>query len=246
MNREEGNSKKGIYSACNTRTVGLFMAALITLCIFTHAASAAQISVEPSFQTVSNGENFTVDIYVDPEGSTTAGVGYVLYFNNTLLNAISLVSGTFFSGFTTNTYGEGINNSTGTIDYGETIQGSGGVTTPGTLTTITFQAIAGDGTSELCFDEIWTELSDPDGHLITTNISDGSVKIGLCGDVDGDGDITMGDVGLLWPHVFFPEDFPLASEWAGDVDGDGDITMGDVGLLWPHVFFPEDFPLNCK
>ncbi len=69
---------------------------------------------------------------------------------------------------------------------------------------------------------------------------------GKCGDVDGDGDITMGDVGLLWPHVFFPEDFPLVNEWAGDVDGDGDITMGDVGLLWPHVFFPEDFPLNCR
>jgi hypothetical protein len=222
------------------------MVALITLCIFTHAASAAQISVEPAFQTVSNGENFTVDIYVDPEGNVTAGVDYILYFNNTLLNAISLVSGAFFSGFGTGTFGEGINNTTGTIDYCEYIQGSGGVTTPGTLTTITFQAIAGDGASELRFDKAWTELSDPEGIPITTNTSDGSVKIGLCGDVDGDGDITMGDVGLLWPHVFFPAKYPLASEWAGDVDGDGDITMGDVGLLWPHVFFPAKYPLNCK
>jgi hypothetical protein len=210
----------------------------------THAL-AAQISVKPSFQTVSNGENFTVDIYVDPEGNATAGVDYILHFNNTLLSATSLVSGTFFSGFTTNTYGEGINNSTGTIDYGEATQG-GGVTTNGTLTTITFQAITGDGTSELRFDEIWTELSDPDGYPITTNTSDGSVKIGLCGDVDGDGMVTMGDVGLLWPHVFFPAEYPLASDWAGDVDGDGDITMGDVGLLWPYVFFPEQYPLNCK
>ena len=143
-----------------------------------HAASAVPtISVEPSFQTVSNGENFTVDIYVDPEVNATAGVGYVLYFNNTLLNAISLVSDTFFSGFTTNTYGEGLNNSTGMIDYCESIQGSGGVTTNGTLTTITFQAIADHGTSELRFDEMWTELSDPDGYPITTNTGDGSVKI---------------------------------------------------------------------
>jgi hypothetical protein len=69
---------------------------------------------------------------------------------------------------------------------------------------------------------------------------------GICGDVDGDGDITMGDVGLLWPHVFFPAEYPLVNEWAGDVDGDGIITMGDVGLLWPHVFFPAEYPLNCR
>jgi hypothetical protein len=70
--------------------------------------------------------------------------------------------------------------------------------------------------------------------------------VGICGDVDGDGIITMGDVGLLWPHVFFPVEYPLVNEWAGDVDGDGIITMGDVGLLWPHVFFPTEYPLNCR
>ena len=154
---------------------------IIVICVIIatiQAASAAPtISVEPSFQTVSNGENFTVDIYVDPEGNATGGVDYLLYFNNTLLSATSLVSGTFFSGFTTNTYGEGINNSAGTIDYCESILGDGGVTTPGTLTTITFQAIADPGTSELRFNEMWTVLSDPDGIPITTNTGDGSVRI---------------------------------------------------------------------
>ena len=164
---------KELYPTC---TIIVICAIIATI----QAASALPtISVEPSFQTVSSGENFTVDIYVDQEGNATAGAAYVLYFNNTLLSATSLVSGTFFGGYSVNTYGEGINNFTGTIDYGEAIQGqgSGGVTTNGTLTTITFQAIADHGTSELRFDRTWTELSDPDGYPITTNTSDGSVKV---------------------------------------------------------------------
>jgi hypothetical protein len=164
----------GLKRLYSTGTIIVICAIIATI----PAASAVPtISVEPSFQTISSGENFTVNIYVDPEGNTTAGVDYILYFNNTLLSATSLVSGTFFSGFTTNTFGEGINNSTGTIDYCESIIGGGGVTTPGTLTTITFQAITGDGTSELRFDEMWTVLSDPDGIPITTNTGDGSVRI---------------------------------------------------------------------
>jgi len=164
---------KELYPTC---TIIVICAIIATI----QAASALPtISVEPSFQTVSSGENFTVDIYVDQEGNATAGAAYVLYFNNTLLSATSLVSGTFFGGYSVNTYGEGINNSAGTIDYGEAIQGqgSGGVTTDGTLTTITFQAIADHGTSELRFDETWTELSDPDGYPITMNTGEGSVRI---------------------------------------------------------------------
>jgi len=221
------------------------MVALITLCTFAHAGLAAQISVVPSFQTVSSGENFTVDIYVNPEGNATAGVDYILHFNNTLLSATSLVSGTFFSGFTTNTFGEGINNSTGTIDYGEATQG-GVVTTPGTLTTITFQAIADYGTSELRFDEIWTELSDPNGIPIITNTNDGSVKLGLCGDVNNDGYVTTTDGVIVYKHYFNPMQYPLANEWAADVNDDGYITTTDGVIIYKHYFNPEQYPLNCK
>ena len=137
------------------------------------------VSVEPSFQTVSSGETFSVDIYVDPKVNTTAGADFILCFNNTLLNATLLANGTFFDGFDTdNTLGKGINNTTGTIDYCEAIWSSQdtGVTTPGTLATITFQAIGEEGLAEFYFKELF--LSDPFGSKIL-NVTDinGTVEI---------------------------------------------------------------------
>ena len=70
-------------------------------------------------------------------------------------------------------------------------------------------------------------------------------NIRKCGDVDGNGYINMADVGLLWPHVYYPAVYPI-NEWTGDVDGNGYINMADVGLLWPHVYYPAVYPLNCR
>ena len=203
MERKREEEKKGMSTRMHRITsltvIGLM---LVMLCVLANAASAAHISVEPSFQTVSSGENFTVNITINPEGNAIGGVDYILCFNNTLLNATSLTQGTFFNGFTTGTFGEGINNTPGTIDYGEYIQGSGGVSTSGMLITIVFQAIADYGTSELCFDETWTQLSGPDGGHISTNVSNGSVRIGFCGDVTlAYGTINLADVMALYSHV---------------------------------------------
>ena len=185
------------------------IAMLVMLCSTVLAASAAQISVMPQTQTVSKGENFTVDIYVDPEGNVTAGVDYILSFNNTLLNATSLTHGDFFDGFTTDdTYGKGINNTLGSVDYAETIwpiTGTG-VTNPGIVTTITFQAIAEEnGVSELSFETV--TLSDPDGFRISTNRSNGnvSVKAGTCGDVDGLPGVTTNDGRHIFMHLLYPD-----------------------------------------
>jgi len=147
--------------------------------ILIHAASASSpvISIEPPFQTVSKGENFTVEIYIDPAGNKTAGAAYLLYFNNTLLNATSLTPGTFFNGYDTLTTGEGINNTAGWIDYGEYITSGGWVNNSGTFTTITFQAIGERGISELRFDKEWTQLSDPEANPITNlTINNGTVE----------------------------------------------------------------------
>lgn len=69
---------------------------------------------------------------------------------------------------------------------------------------------------------------------------------GICGDVNCNGAIDMGDVILLLNHVSDPETYPLVDEWAGDVNGDGEINMGDVVLLRNHVSSPDDFPLHCR
>jgi len=118
-----------------------------------------------------------VNITVDPDGNNISGVEHILCFNNTLLNAISLESGAFFSGFDIDTHGEGINNNAGTVDYCELMKApiTEGVTTPGTFTTITFQAIGEHGLSDLYFKKV--TLSDPGGYRIQNVAYNGRVGI---------------------------------------------------------------------
>ena len=232
---------------------------LVLLCGAVLAASAAQISVMPTSQTVSRGDNFTVDIYVDPEGNMTAGVDYVLRFNNTLLNATSLTSGTFFDPYTPYAYG-GINNSTGIVDYGGCILQSGvGVTNPGIVTTIAFQAIAEEaGVSELSFETV--TLSDPDGGRISTIRNDGNVSViaGIPGDVDGLEGVTTNDGRHIFMYLLYNGAEPYSIDedtlWAADCDGlcDG-VTTNDGRHIFMHLLHddpahPENdqYPLNCS
>ena len=141
------------------------------------AMPAPIVSVEPSYLRVSPGENFTVNVTIDPEGNEIGGADCVLRFDNALLNATSLTKGTFFSGFNTMTYGEGINNTAGKIDYGEYIIGGGSVTEPGTFTTITFQVIGEYGVSKLDFEA--ATLSNSSGYgFSNVTINNGTYEIG--------------------------------------------------------------------
>ena len=106
-----------------------------------------------------------------------------------------------------------------------------------------------------CFNYAWTYTPDKDNITVcadknetVTESDEGNnclTNRWKCGDVDGNGYITMADVGLLWPHVYYPDEYPI-NEWTGDVDGNGYMTMADVGLLWPHVYYPDVYPLNCR
>lgn len=221
-------------------------AALLIICLFAASAHAAQVSVEPSYMEISKGENFTVDIYVDPDGSEVYGAQYDLYFNNTVLNATLQTKGPFL-GEGTNMYNNGINNTIGKIGYGEARSGvSYGVFNPGILATITFRAIAEeDGISELRLENV--KLSDltanPDS--IQTNVSSGnvSVRTGVCGDATGDDKVTMADGRRIYMHKIYGT--PLdCSPWAADVTGDGKVTMADGRRIYMHKIYGT--PLNCK
>jgi len=154
----------------------------VVIYAFTVSALAAQMSVEPVYQEVFQGDNVKIDISVYPDGSEVYGANYVLYFNNTLLNATSHVKGPFLTqdGVESIIYNDNINNSIGEIIYVETRSGAtAGVTDPGVLATITFQAVGGGGVSSL-------NLGDMDGELlyglsgsIQTTVNNGSVEISI-------------------------------------------------------------------
>ena len=133
---------------------------------------AAQISVMPSLQTVSKGDNFTVNITIDPEGSEVFGAQYELQFDNSLLSVTSQAKGPFFGG-DASVFKNELNNTMGWVKYGETRTKQPAVSNQGILATITFTAIE-SGTCSLNLSEV--KLSDPNAQPI----SDVSVNNGTC------------------------------------------------------------------
>ena len=71
--------------------------------------------------------------------------------------------------------------------------------------------------------------------------------VGLCGDVDCDGEVTMSDGRQIWMNIIYGADeYPLCNTWAADVDCDGEITMSDGRQIWMNIIYGADeYPLNC-
>ena len=249
--REE--EKKGIRMRSTTMTISTtaIVLMLVTLSVFAQSAFAAQISVNPECQIVAKGDYFTVNIHADPEGIATVAGSYNLYFDNALLSATTQAKGTFLSqgGATTFVMADEINNTYnathGVVIYGESQNSQPyGVTTPGVLGTVTFEAMA-DGFCELELGN-WgyakTELVDVNLNSIPTDVNDGGVRINICGDVDNDDDVGMFDVFAVFNRYLLGD--PLVDEWAGDVDDDGDIGMFDVFAVFNQYL--SGTSLNCR
>ena len=154
-------------------TIGIIVSAQIGFAATTSTGSQTgpTINVEPSYLSVSQGDTFTVNIVVDPDANTTAGVDYILRFDKAVLKALNQNKGLFLGGIE---IANDIDNPSGSLDYGEWRTG-GGVTDPGVLTTIEFEVIS-TGISELRFEDIL--LSDPDGGRIRgVTICNGRVGI---------------------------------------------------------------------
>ncbi|KAF5416998.1 MAG: hypothetical protein C5S38_02310 [Candidatus Methanophagaceae archaeon] len=135
------------------------------------------ISVEPPSQNVSSGDTFTINITVNPQGKEIYSVKYDLFFNSSVVTATSQTTGTFLSldGASTTVTQNEINSTLGKVTYNETrIDVDNGVTTPGTLASITFEAIE-PGTSNLDMSDV--VLSDPSGTSIETEINNGTVLV---------------------------------------------------------------------
>jgi len=235
-----------------SKKVTLFLIGMLCLCIA--SAQAVEVRVEPECQTVLKGENFTVDIIVYPEESEEIlGAQYDLYYNNTLLNVTSQTKGSFLShdGASTFIIVNKINNTLGMTEYGEMRTGVAyGVTIPGVLATITFQAIADEeGISKLRLDKV--KISDPTGNPISANVTSGnvSVKIGICGDVDGYPGVTTNDGWMIYMNLTFPSNpqYVLTSTWAADCDGYPGVTTNDGWLIYMNLTFPGDplYSLGC-
>jgi len=237
-----------------SKTIILFLTGM--LCLFIASAQAAEVRIEPEYLSVFKNETFSVNITVIPEESDEVyAAQYDLYYNNTLLNVTSQTKGSFLShdGASTLTVVNKFNNTLGKAEYGEVRTGVDyGVTIPGVLTTITFQAIAEEeGISELRLDKV--KISDPTTNPISANVTSGnvSVKIGICGDVNDDGSVNMDDVMTLWYNIAnypTPGASTISNAWSADVNCDGNINMDDVMIIWYTIAnypTPGACEVNC-
>jgi len=136
-----------------------------------------KISVYPSSIKASPGENFTIEIRIDPNGVEIYAVQYYLYFNPNMLKAISQSQGNFLSQDGANTYPvrNKIDNTIGKIEYGEFRTGvENGVKEAGVISSILFKVI-GTGRSELKLSNVI--LSDTNGTPIEATIGSGTVVV---------------------------------------------------------------------
>jgi len=159
-----------------TRVRRFVMTAVIAAVVCGYAAASPVISVEPTYTGVSQGDNFTMNVTIDPCGDEVMGAEYNLYFNDSLLNVLSQNKGSFLSQDGAST-APIVNNIDGMpIKYGEMRRGTDiGVTAPGTLATITFEVTGVPGASELRLSDV--VLSYPDA----TEIPEVTVRTGRVG-----------------------------------------------------------------
>jgi hypothetical protein len=68
-------------------------------------------------------------------------------------------------------------------------------------------------------------------------------NIWMCGDVNGDGKVTMPDVRKVFNRYLDPN-YPLDLPWAADVNCDGKVTMSDVRKVFNRYLDPS-YDLNC-
>ena len=152
------------------RTIMTYLVSLaLLLGSLAFSASAQTISIDPGNIEANQGDSFTIDIKVDPEGTEISGAQYVLYFDSRMLNATLQTQGSFLGG---NTLPGEIDNLNGTVDYGEYKTGGSGVTNPGVLASVTFEVIGTSGTSYLKLSDVI--LSDRDGNETQVAINQGS------------------------------------------------------------------------
>ena len=219
------------------------------VCLIQVASAEPKMYIQPSSSMATNGSTFTVDVKVGPLGEEVTTAMYVLQFDNTHLKVISQTQGGFLSlgGEDTKVDKNEFNNTAGTVTYGEYIKAIPdtshfGVYSPGTLASITFEAICDDGTGDLNITKpklavVIGRLDDPPNIRVTyldasgINVFNGSYMINPYprGDLNHNwvaadaGDVTL----MLRASV---EDITTNPEY--DLNNNGaEADAGDVTLM---------------
>ena len=141
-------------------------------------AAASQVSIDPAFQAVEKGQEFSINITIDPVNNPVAGAQFELIFDSKLLGIKNVIQGDFFrkNGITTFFSSGTPDNINGTLsNVWEVITTPGiNATAKGTFVRVNMYA-KNAGTINLVL--INVKLSDPGGKSIPFIIKNGTITI---------------------------------------------------------------------
>jgi uncharacterized repeat protein (TIGR02543 family) len=188
------------------------------------------VQVNPSNKTVSAGQTFSLTIACTP-GQMIKSYELKISFDPTLLQANSVTEGTLFNGYTTFFNAGTINNTQGTIInvYG-LILGAGGVSTPGTLISLSFTTLSASGTSSLSLYEVGVTN---DTAYVPITVTNGSVTLReftLSVTLDGSGSVTKNPNQATYPYgtvvqlTAAPNTGWTFVSWSGNLSGSTNPT----------------------
>ena len=140
-------------------------------------AQAAQVIIYPSNKTVNQGETFSINISVDPQGTSISGAQLNILFNESVLNVNSITEGNLFKKNGANTFFNSgvIINSNGTVKniFGLII-GPNNISTLDTFAIVNFTAIGRSEATEINFSNVI--ISDPAGKSVDFTINNGRIN----------------------------------------------------------------------
>ncbi len=140
-------------------------------------AAPVEVGITPVFQSVENGQDFIVNISIDPANNPITGAQFNLLFNSSHIKIKNITEGNLFKQDGSNTtFSPGIQNNTEGVQnvWGLIITPGANVTAGGTLAEITMHAET-TGISGLYLTNVI--VSDPESHPAEVNITNGSVSV---------------------------------------------------------------------
>jgi hypothetical protein len=141
----EVNNMRKMMAVAATLLVGLM---ILPVAVYADDGSNATMKVIPSSIDRNRGDEFSIEVVIDPDGTPVSGTQYRLIFDPAVLQVVDQTKGDFLSHDGANTIEivNKFNNTIGKVEYGETRMGvETSVTAAGTLARITFRVIGDRG-----------------------------------------------------------------------------------------------------
>jgi len=163
----------------DSRKIVLFAGIIIFLIISNFfLPQAMNVTVSPSNSTVTKGQSFDFNIYIDPIGIPIAGVQMNILYNSSLVKINSIKEGNLFTqNGMTSYFNQGIvNNSIGSaVNIYSFILGQNSISIPGTFILFNMTATGIAGTSKINISNVI--ISDPNGKQVPLHVYNATVMI---------------------------------------------------------------------